>query len=330
MISGTYERLIQQALDLADSGQPEFAVRYYRHAGLMLDDALLPAADDLDRANDVVLERMYKSESRRSFSSLAVVVLLGLLLLAALVCLQIFLSQRMHRTLNPLLLLATAIALWLTLLASASLGREEHHLKVAKEDAFTSIRALWRARAAAYSANGDESRYLLDPLHAADYDESFFAKTRSLVSLPPSVPASYVIAAAERGSATPGFTGYLADELNNITFAGERVAAVQMLEDFERYMAIDAEIRRLERSGQHQAAINLCVGSSEGQSDWAFAQFDQALLRTLQINQTAFDQAMKQGLDEVGEGLEIKAAVAVVLIAILVALGLAGRMREYE
>ena len=36
-----------------------------------------------------------------------------------------------------------------------------------------------------------------------------------------------VVAAARRGAATPGFTVHLADELNNITFPGEREAALQ-------------------------------------------------------------------------------------------------------
>ena len=37
-----------------------------------------------------------------------------------------------------------------------------HELKVAKEDAFDSVRALWLARAVAYDANSDGSRWLLD------------------------------------------------------------------------------------------------------------------------------------------------------------------------
>jgi hypothetical protein len=327
--TGTYERLVQQALDLNETAQPELAARYYRHAGLMMDYALLPAADQLDQANDAVLERTYKSEGLRSFGTRALLLLAGLLLLAALTGAQMFLAKRMRRTLNPALLAATVAALWLTIAAFAGMGGEEHHLKIVKEDAFTSIRALWRARATAYSANGDESRYLLDPLHASDYEATFVDKTRLLVNLSPSTSPEQAVAAAERGDTPLKFTGYLADELNNITFAGERDAALETLAAFQRYMAIDAQIRQMERAGRHQEAINLCIGSSEGESDWAFDQFDAALRKTLDINQAAFDESVKQGFDAVGE-LEIEACAAALAIAVLTVLGLAGRIREYQ
>jgi hypothetical protein len=327
--TGTYERLVQEALDLDESAQPELGARYYRHAGLMMDYALLPAADQMDQANDAVLERTYRSEGLRSFGARALLLLAGLLLLAALAGSQMFLAKRMRRTMNPALLAATVAAFWLTAVAFRDMGNEEHHLKIVKEDAFTSIRALWRARAAAYSANGDERRYLLDPLHAADFEAGFAEKTRLLVNLPPSASPEQAVAAAERGDTPPSFTGYLADELNNITFRGERDAALETLAAFERYIAIDGQIRQLERAGRHQDAINLCIGTSEGQSDWAFGQFDKALQQTLDINQAAFDESVKQGLGAVGN-LEIEACVAAVAIAVLTIAGLAGRIREYE
>ncbi|SNT42206.1 hypothetical protein SAMN05421770_11334 [Granulicella rosea] len=329
---GTYQRLIQQAIDFHDANdpnQPDMGVRYYRHAGEMMDTALLPAADDLDKANNTVLEQVYREASEHSTLSLWFVLLAGLLMLGTLAVLQFFLLQRMHRLLNPMLLAATALTLWLTFYAFASMNREADRLRVAKEDAFHSIRALSRARAVAYSANADESRYLLDPAHAADYEAEFYRKTNALVSLPASIPLALVTANASHGRSTPGFTGYLADELNNITFPGERAAAIETFVTFEQYMGVDAGIRVLARSGQHDKAVALCIGSSPGQSDWAFEQFDRASAKTLEINQKAFDEAVKEGLAAVDK-LELKGAVAAVLIAILAAFGLAGRIREYE
>ena len=54
-----------------------------------------------------------------------------------------------------------------------------------------------------------------------------------------------------------------------------------------------------------------------------------ALDETLTINQTAFDASVESGLSTVG-GLDIKAAVAAAVIAVLAFAGLAGRIREYE
>ncbi len=329
VVTGTYERLVQQALDFNDAGQADLAARYYRHAGMMMDEALLPAADQLDRANDAVLERTYREEFLISLGWRTGLALAGLLVLSVLVLTQVFLSNRMHRTFNPPLLAATVVALWLTVSAFAGMGREERQLKIAKEDAFTSIRALSRARADAYSANGDVSRYLLDPTHGADYQAAFFERSRLLVNLLPSTSPEDAVAAAERGDSPLNFTGYLADELNNITFPGEREAAVETLKAYERYAAINVEIRRLENAHRHIDAVALCIGTSPGESDWAFDQFDRALLKTLDINRAAFDQSVTSGLAAVGN-LEIEACVASVAIAVLAVLGLAGRIREYQ
>jgi hypothetical protein len=327
--TGTYVQLIQQALDQQNAGQSDLSLLTYRRATGTMNRTLLPAADALDRANDAEMERTYTEESRHSLMARVLVFLIGMFTLALLVATQVFLARRMHRLLNPFLLAATLVTLWVTFLSFGSFGDEERHLKVAKEDAFTSIRALSRARAVAYAANGDESRYLLDRAGAAEYERGFFEKSRLLVNLPQSTDIRQAIAAAARGQATPGLTGYLADELNNITFPGEREAAVATFAAFERYLTVDAQIRQLERAGQHQEAVALCTGSSEGQSDWAFDQFDQALLKTLAINRNAFDRSVQEGFSDV-DRLEIKAAVAAAVIAIFVALGLAIRIREYE
>ena len=94
-----------------------------------------------------------------------------------------------------------------------------------------------------------------------------------------------LVAQVVAGSLPDGFQGYLAAELRNITFPGEREAAVEMLKTFARYIALDGEIRRLENQGDHAAAVTLCIGYAPGQSNWAFARFDEALGKTLDINQ---------------------------------------------
>jgi hypothetical protein len=294
-----------------------------------MDGTLLPAADDLDKANNDVLEREYESKSTSSLVARLFAGFAGVLALAALAAAQLYLSRRTRRTLNPALLAATVLALWLTSYAFTGMGSEEHDLKVARQDAFTSIRALWRARALAYSANGAESRSLLDPLHAGEYEAEFVTRSNALARIPPSLSAARVVAAARAGSATPGFTGLLADELNNITFQGEREAAAQTLEAWERYMAVAGQIQTLERSGQHQHAVEISIATSPGEPNSAFAQFDRALGTTLKINEDAFHAAVDDGFS-VLLNMELKAGIAAALIAILIAIGLAPRIREYE
>jgi hypothetical protein len=140
------------------------------------------------------------------------------------------------------------------------MGTEQRQLKIAKED-FTSIHALWRARAISYWANSEESRYLVDQAHAADRERDFIRKSEQMAKLPRAMKLADVAAAERSGIHLESFSGYLADELNNITFPGEREAAVEMLVRFEKYLGVDKRIRQIETSGRHRDAIDLCIGT---------------------------------------------------------------------
>ena len=325
---GTYERLIQKSRDDHAARRPE-AAEDYREAARLLDESLLPAADALDQANHDVLERTYSRQATTSFAARAFVLLTALLALAAMVIVQMFLSRRTRRTFNPLLLLATLLLLGVSVWALAAMGEEQSDLKVAKEDAFTSIHALWRARALAYEAKSDESRSLYDPAQATVDQGLFTQNVAALATLPAAETATQVVAQLGSGGHVRGLSGYLADELNNITFSGERDAALATFDDFETYVSTDAEVDRLERGGQIKQALEMSLGPGPAQSEGAFALFDRSLEKTLSINQTAFNQSVQGGLAEL-QSAERKASVTAVLIAVLIFLGFAPRIREYE
>jgi len=325
---GTYERMVQKARDQHEANSAA-AVATYRQAAELMSQTLLPAADALDRANNQVLEHTYESQATNSFAARAFVLLAGIMALFGFAGVQIYLSGHMRRTLNPALLAATLLTLMLTLYAWQAMESERRQLKVAREDAFASIHALWQARAVAFEANGDESRYLLDLAHNQEQESAFFAKSESLARLPGGQNRVQVLAALRREEHVPGFSGFLADELNNITFAGERDAAIRSLTAWEDYLDVDARIRQLQQKGQTRQAVELCLGTAQGESNWAFDQFDRALLATLEINQNAFHASVESGLSAV-RYLEIKALIVAILIAALAFLGLAPRIREYQ
>ena len=325
---GTYERLIQKSRDDHQARRPE-ATEDYRAAARLLDETLLPAADALDQANHDVLERTYSRQATTSFAARAFVLLTALLAVAAMVIVQVFLSRRTRRTFNPLLLLATLLLLGVSGWALAAMSGEQSGLKVAKEDAFTSIHALWRARALAYEAKSDESRALYDPGRAA-LDQGLFTKNAAaLAELPAAETAGEVVAQLGSGGRVRGLKGYLADELNNITFPGERAAALATFDDFEKYVSTEAEVERLERGGQVRPALEMSLGTGPAQSEGAFALFDGALGKTLSMNQKAFDGSVEDGLAGL-RSAEVKASVMAVLIAVLIFFGFAPRIREYE
>ncbi len=324
---GDYEALATRARLLHERREDTDALDAYRQAQQTLETALFPAADALTTANTTVLDDEYRQANATSARLTALVLLGGAILLALLIATQMFLSRRMRRTLNPALLGATLVTLWFLAYTVRAFHAASDHLRVAKEDAFTSIQALWQARAVAYDANTDESRWLLDHANAGAYQTAFFAKTTRL--LQPAGGQGYdSVAAATQGPLPKDAKGYLAQELGNITFAGEREAAQDMVRAYGVYYGDDKRIRDLENGGRHDAAIAFCVSMAPGDSNYAFSEFDKALGKTLDINRHAFDDAVAQGFRDLN-GMELLCALVAGGIAVLAFIGLRPRLREY-
>lgn len=323
---GTYEARIQRARDLRQ-GRNEGWIAAYGAAADLIGREILPATDALDQENLDVLNHTYESQHGRSVASRGFIMAAAFAMLALLVGVQLFITGRTRRLINIPLLLATCIAIGVTGYGLHVLARAQNNLKIAREDAFISIHALWRARAIAYAANADESRYLLDRQNAAQHEQEFWAKRDALVKLPPG--ETFQSVTQRTGSRVNGFTGYLVDELDNITFPGEREAAIETLGTLGEYLRVDEKVRALERSGHHQEAIALCIGTKPGESNWAFEQFDNTLGKTLAINQAAFDRAVADGMAALTH-FDVEMSVYAVIIGILTLLGLMQRIREYR
>ncbi|MGO8671171.1 MAG: hypothetical protein ACLQVD_07405 [Capsulimonadaceae bacterium] len=318
-------------------GDPEVLPSYHQ-ATLEMHKVLLPAADALDKANDDMLTKVYADQKAVCGTIVGFFWTAGVLLLAALAALQIFLVRRMRRLVNPLLALATLLAIGFIVFSAASFQEESIHLKVAKEDCFDSIYALWHARAIAYDANAAESRWLLDPSYGSSSAAEFFANIAKLASFGPSESLNsladqaaqvHVNANAWANQVPADFKGFLADEMRNITFSGEKEDAINTMRALGTYVAIDTQIRQLENSGKHDDAIALCCGTLPGQSDWAFSQFDTALGSLIDVNQQQFDLAVSRGDSQLLPFAWLT-PVACIAIAGLALLGVLPRIREYE
>jgi hypothetical protein len=325
---GEYEIRVQQARDYHEAGDPRRDAAYLA-ATAKMDDVLWPAADALDKANLDVLQDTYRT--RRSLASISLVALIfiGVALMSILLAIQVFVFRRTNRVLNLPLVGCTLICLAFLMHAVGILGASMRHLKVAKEDAFTSMHALWRARAVAYRASADESRFLLLHSGGGVFERDFDAQIDSLAKVPDGQSYEQTANRAVAGKKANDFTGYLADELKNITFEGEGEAAKATLIALQDYVARDGQLRALEHAGKHQDAIAQALGGRSGQSHWAFEEFDRGLTKTLAINQKAFDEAVEEGFRAL-YGFEITALVAGVALCGLLWLGIRPRLREYQ
>jgi hypothetical protein len=338
---GRYESLAAQTILLEQQhphppGQPDPAtLAMYRQATDLLRDQLLPAAHHLTAQHAAALEATYQTQHSRIETTRAFTVGTGAALLLVLLSFQLYLTRRFHRILNPALAAATALVLIGTVAAVTLLSDEAEHLRVAKKDAFDSVLALTQARALSYDANADESRYLVDPDRAAQYQQAFLDKSQQLLGLPDATLTTYdqqladAIDAYHHDHASVGWTGLYGTEFRNITFTGERDAAEQTLLRYQTYQRDDRHIRALLTAGQLRDAVAFCTSYTPGQSNAAFADYDKALSALITINTNAFTQSIGDGDHELDGWTPILLAGCAVVLALILA-GIWPRLAEYR
>ena len=337
---GQYEALAADALLTSQqaggsAGRPPAAsVGYYQQATDLMQTGILPEVGSLTSVSASEVDTTYQAGLTTARTGIVVVIVVGVLLVAAAVALQLYLMARCRRMINPALVAATVIAIALVATTVAQLSAEAGHLRVAKQEAFDSIIALTQARAVSYDANADESRYLVDPGRAAQYQQAFLVKSEQIADVGPVGIFGYDAALAadirayDHDNADVRFGGYLGAEFRNITFPGERAAAVRTLLAYQVYERDDRVLRALAKSNR-PAAVAFDIGTAATQSDGAFNRYDAALSSVIAINSRAFTAAVAGGQGGVGWDVGFPAGAAVILALLLLA-GVLPRLAEYR
>ncbi|HEY9776409.1 MAG TPA: hypothetical protein V6C81_21790 [Planktothrix sp.] len=302
----------------------------FRKAEEILRTKALPAADQLDKANSDVLESVYKHQSETSWVSLLLLLASG----GGLVLWNLrgwwYVRNKTKRRFSIPSLASIALAGLFTLWMGFHFFMESRELHAVKEDAHDSIVALLKGESLALSGNAAESAWLLDDPLKVQYEKAFKTDSAGVLTLSNGQTVNAMEAAAkkEQTADKSSASGAIADELRNITFKGERESAIEMLHWWGAYVAIDGQIRNLEKQGKHDEAVALCTGEDEGQSNYAFEKFQDGLHATLDINKKHFQEDVKSGTDRIG-----LMAGGTVVISILVALcmlfGLRPHMKRY-
>ncbi|MEY9875535.1 hypothetical protein ABH931_005039 [Streptacidiphilus sp. MAP12-33] len=338
---GRYQDLDGRALALNDAAHrpagrsDAAAVADYSQATDLMRTTLLPAADRLVQANNDAYNQTYDTERSTLATGLWWTVALGVAALAALIGLQVWLAARFKRLINPALAASTLLVLLFTGLAGSMWADEREHLRYARRDAFDSVVALSRARAVVYDANADESRYLLDPGRAAQYQDAFEAKSQQILALSGASISDYdsalaaAVTAYRADHADVRFRGFYGTEFHNITFTGERAAAEQTLAAYQAYERDDRTIRALAASGKLDQAIAFCTSYAPGASNATFADHDAALQKLIGINSAAFDQGVKDGRGELASRIPLLAG-GLGLALVLCLVGVRPRLREFR
>jgi hypothetical protein len=224
-------------------------------------------------------------------------------------------------------------------MAATGVGDSAAALTSAKQDAFDSVRAIWKSRAVAYSANADESFFLLDSASKLNYAMTFQKKIVDLTDKDFLAKASRQRYVEQRVTPFQNhrcvvdnpqiFAGLLGAELMNVTFEGECAAAANAYRTLASYLDIDGKIRDFDAAGQRDAAIALNVGVKSGESNYAFDAFDKALGKIIDINQGAFDSSIKLAESRLSP-LRWIVGLGGALVWLLAFLGLRPRLNEYR
>jgi hypothetical protein len=316
-----YLELMGEARSRHERGERQAALESYRIATDLLHTRLLPAADELDRVNSAYLDRTYGERQRSSGIAEAGAGLMGTALIAALLWCQVFLYLRTRRILNLPLLGSTALAIAFVVFLTGRFNDAREDLAIARQDAFASIHLLWKVRATANDAAGDEIRALLDRERASRYEPGFDEKVRLLTS----VPTQALTVSGQKSRKAQGFFG---EALDNVTFSGEREALEAMTAGFRAYYELDRQLRTQSRktdNASQQAAIAMATGGA----DQAFDRFDSAVQRATAINRLVFEQVLREG-DQGLRRAELFDPLFALSIALLGFLGLRPRIREYD
>ncbi len=339
---GQYEALIadaellsQQAHDAA--GKPSATVSAdYNQATRLMQGDILPAVRNLTSSSESGLNSTYSAAKTNAISGVIWVVVLGLLLVAVLVALQVLLAVRFRRLVNPALAIATVVAVAFTAVTGTRLYAEYTHAHMARFDSFTSIQALSMAKAVSNDANADESRFIVDPAHSARYQQAYLDESQRIVNVGNNVTyGQYLlllnadIAAYQRDNSDIRFGGFLGQEFRNITFPGERQVAVNALLTFRVYETDDRVLRAMTKTNLAKA-IGYDINVAPNDSDGAFNAYANALQSDININTAAFTQAVADGQRNAGgEFLVVEALAALVVIG-LVYTGVRPRLAEYR
>jgi hypothetical protein len=277
---------------------------YLREASGFMRATLLPAARDLSAQENAQLAAADQRATGLPYAALAVALIAALLLAAS----QWWLARRTSRIVNPGLLAASVAGLvslvWLVIALTAARA----NLDAARDHGSAPVAALGRAETAALQAHADESLTLIDRAGDDSFQGDFLSLQRKLGPGPGTLLTN--AAAAARGS--PG-----------------EPKAVAALGDAPTWYIAHQQVRSLDDSGRHLAAIAWTLGNSPADSGSLFGVLDTDLTSAITADQASFRSAAQRGRDDLAF-LEAGMIVLSLIMVIGCAWGISRRLAEYR
>jgi hypothetical protein len=293
-----YTGLIETARANNRQGFPVGAA-YLREASGLMRSALLPAAEQLYRAEN---DRLTQEQNAAAGFGVTEV----LMLLAVVGCLigaQMFLRRKTNRVFNVGMVVATvAVAIGLLWTTTAMIAVSVN-LASARHDGSDQVEVLAQARFAAVQARADETLTLVARGTGQGYQQDYVTASTKLGTL---------LTRARALATDPAVRADLDDAVYNQ----------------QSWTKAHTRIRQADDAGQYKQAVDATIGAAETSSGTIFARLDQSLVAAIDTARKAFSE----GTSGAAAALTLLRPGLVVLAIVAGAgsvLGIWQRLREY-
>lgn len=293
-----YNRMVERAFANRNMLNP-VDLSYLRAATEYM-TALEIAAQDLVDVNDQALNDQFSSRETSSKIHLGTLIASGLVLVGLMWYLNSFMKGIFRRRVNGPIALAAVVVLAMTGWVSYALISVDRAMTSAKNDSYNSEYHTYSTLADALMMNTHQTLYLLKRGGDQVYEQRFNDAAGRISNAKPDEMETLITRFNDQQldlvkSVDVSWKGALGEELRNITFKGERRAAVDSARWLGNYLRINNQVRQLVQSGHQEDAITLFVGTKEGQSGFAFQQVEKSLTRVLTVNDTEFKSSVSRG-----------------------------------
>jgi hypothetical protein len=298
-----YSGYVESARTNSRFGYPVGAA-YLRQASTLMHGQLLPAATTLYSAAESRLGTAYRSGT--STGELILVLAVGLLLVALLIAVQLFVTRRSHRLLNVGLAAGTAVVVLLLGWTAFRFVSAQHELVAAQQKGSDSVQLLSAARILSSQAQADENTALIERGSGQAYVADFATLSSRL-------------------GGRDGTGGLLGQERVVAARTGSQSMADQLVGDFKSLLATHADIRRDDDGGNYQQAVVLATGDEAS----LLARMDSTIDGEITHAQSRLDGRAANARNGFG-ALALAIPVLLLAAAFLVVIGLQQRIKEYR
>jgi hypothetical protein len=277
---------------------------YLREASGFMRATLLPAARDLYAQENAQLAAADQRATGPPYAALAVALIAAVLLVAG----QWWLARRTSRIVNPGLLVASVAGLVSLVWLVTALTVARTNLDAARDHGSAPVEALARAETAALQAHADESLTLIDRAGDDSFQGDFVSLQRKLGP----GPGTLLTNAAAAAEGSPG-----------------EPKAVAALGDAPTWYIAHQQVRSLDDSGRHLAAIGWTLGNSPADSGSLFGVLDTDLTSAIAADQASFRSVAQRGRDDLAF-LEAGMIAASLVMVAGCGWGISRRLAEYR